>query len=90
MLQDRLVKELAHAGIGDIETANRWIRDVDLPEHNSRFAKPAAVAEKAFVAADAAALRETLCSEEQDATTRWLMRGCCRRAARARITSRQA
>jgi transposase len=64
-LQDRLVKELAHAGIGDIETANRWIREVYLPAHNARFAKPAAVAEKAFVAADAEVLRETLCSEEQ-------------------------
>ena len=48
-LQDRLVKELAHAGIADIETANQWIREVYLPAHNARFAKPAAVAEKAFV-----------------------------------------
>ena len=64
-LQDRLVKELAHAGIADIETANRWIREVYLPAHNARFAKPAAVAEKAFVAADPEVLRETLCSEEQ-------------------------
>ena len=64
-LQDRLVKELKHAGIGDVETANRWIRAVYLPPHNARFAKPAAVAEKAFVAADANLLRETLCSEEE-------------------------
>jgi len=64
-LQDRLVKELAHAGIAEIETANRWIREVYLPVHNARFAKPAAVGEKAFVAADAAVLRETLCSEEE-------------------------
>lgn len=64
-LQDRLVKELAHAGIGDIETANRWIREVYLPAHNARFARPAAVAEKAFVAVDAAVLREALCSEEE-------------------------
>jgi len=62
-LQDRLVKELARAGIEDIETANRWIREVYLPAHNARFAKPAALAEKAFVAADAGGLRETLCSE---------------------------
>jgi hypothetical protein len=64
-LQDRLVKELAHAGIGDIETANRWVRQVYLPAHNARFAKPAAIAETAFVAADAEVLRETLCSEDQ-------------------------
>lgn len=64
-LQDRLVKELKHAGITDIETANRWIREVYLLQHNARFAKPAALAEKAFVAADAELLRETLCSEEE-------------------------
>jgi transposase len=64
-LQDRLVKELAHAGIDDIETANRWIREVYLPRHNARFAKPAAIAERAFVVADADVLRETLCSEEE-------------------------
>jgi winged helix-turn helix protein len=64
-LQDRLVKELKHAGIRDIETANRWIREVYLPQHNARFTKPAAVAEKAFVAVDADILRETLCSEEE-------------------------
>jgi transposase len=64
-LQDRLVKELAHAGISDIEMANRWIRQVYLPAHNARFAKPAAIAETAFVAVDAEVLRETLCSEDQ-------------------------
>ena len=64
-LQDRLVKELAHAGLRDIETANRWIREVYLPRHNARFAKPAALPEKAFVAADAELLSETLCIEEQ-------------------------
>src|SRR5712691_10079460 len=50
-LQDRLVKELERAGLRDIETANRWIREVYLPRHNARFAKPAALPEKAFVAA---------------------------------------
>ena len=64
-LQDRLVKELEHAGLRDIETANRWIREVYLPRHNARFAKPAALPEKAFVAADAELLSETLCIEEQ-------------------------
>ena len=64
-LQDRLVKELKHAGMRDIDTANRWIREVYLPRHNARFAKPAALPEKAFVAADPALLRETLCIEEE-------------------------
>lgn len=64
-LQDRLVKELAHAGIHDVETANQWIREVYLPEHNARFAKPAALAEKAFVPVAAEHLRELLCIEEE-------------------------
>jgi hypothetical protein len=64
-LQDRLVKELAHAGLHDIEAANRWIREDYLPRHNARFAKPATLPETAFVAADPALLRETLCIEEE-------------------------
>ena len=64
-LQDRLVKELEHAGVRDVGTANQWIREVYLPQHNARFAKPAAVTEKAFVAVDRALLSETLCSEEE-------------------------
>jgi hypothetical protein len=64
-LQDRLVKELAHTGLRDVEAANRWLREVYLPRHNARFAKPAAVAEKAFVAVDPALLHETLCIEEE-------------------------
>jgi hypothetical protein len=32
-LQDRLIKELAKAGIGDIDAANAFIRDVYLPAH---------------------------------------------------------
>lgn len=63
-LQDRLVKELKHAGVRDIAAANQWIREVYLPRHNGRFAKPAAVAEKAFVAVDPELLRETLCLED--------------------------
>ncbi|MBV8753535.1 MAG: hypothetical protein JO309_01500, partial [Pseudonocardiales bacterium] len=51
-LQDRLIKELKHAGLRDLETANHWIPEVYLPQHNARFAKPAAVPEKAFVAVD--------------------------------------
>ena len=64
-LQDRLVKELKHAGVSDIATANQWLRTVYLPRHNARFAKPAALPEKAFVAADPALLSETLCIEEE-------------------------
>jgi transposase len=64
-LQDRLVKELKHAGLREIEAANRWIQKVYLPRHNARFARPAAVPETAFVAVDPALLSETLCIEEE-------------------------
>src|SRR5450755_385032 len=69
-LQDRLIKELAKAGIGESEAANAWIRDVYLPRHNARFATPAALAETAFVAADPALLAETLCIEEERVVAR--------------------
>ena len=64
-LQDRLIKELAKAGIADIAAADAFIRDIYLPAHNARFARPAALPESAFVAADAALLAETLCIEEE-------------------------
>jgi Winged helix-turn helix len=69
-LQDRLVKELEHAGVRDIGTANQWIREVYLPPHNARFAKPAVLPEKAFVAVDRELLSETLCSEEERVVAR--------------------
>lgn len=70
-LQDRLVKELALAGIGDIATANRFIREVYLPEHNARFARPAELAEIAFVAvADKTMLAEILCAHEERTVAR--------------------
>ena len=65
-LQDRLVKELKLAGIGDMATANLWIGEVYLPEHNRRFAKPAALPDRAFVAvADKTQLAEALVIEEE-------------------------
>lgn len=64
-LQERLVKELQLAGITDMETANRFIADAYLQHHNTRFAKPPAVAESAFVAADPAQWAEILCIEEE-------------------------
>jgi hypothetical protein len=54
-LQDRLPKELKLAGIYAIEAANRF-RNVYLPAHNARFAKPPQIAESGFVGADAAML----------------------------------
>lgn len=70
-LQDRLIKELRLAGITGIEAANRWIAEVYLPQHNARFAKPAAIPEKAFVpVADRTVLRETLCIEDERTVAR--------------------
>jgi hypothetical protein len=70
-LQDRLIKELAQLGISDMRTANKWLREVYLPRHNKRFARPSAVAESAFVAApDRAALVEALCIQEEHVVER--------------------
>lgn len=64
-LQDRLIKELELAGITQMEAANRFIRDVYLPVHNARFAKPPAIAESAFVPVrDPDTLADVLCVEE--------------------------
>ncbi len=48
-LQDRLVKELALAGIDTVEAANRFIEERYLPDHNRRFAIPPELDETAFV-----------------------------------------
>ena len=64
-LQDRLPKELKLAGINDMQSANRFIREVYLPAHNAHFAKAAVLPESAFVDAVPAQLRETLCVQEE-------------------------
>jgi len=70
-LQDRLPKELKLAGIADIEAANRFIREVYLPAHNARFAKPPTIAESAFVRlADPTSLVDILCIEQERVVAR--------------------
>jgi transposase len=70
-LQDRLPKELKLAGIGDIDAANRFIREIYLPTHNTRFARPPEIAESAFVGvADPASLIDILCIEEERVVAR--------------------
>ena len=64
-LQDRLVKELALAGIIDIEAANVFIRDRYLPEHNARFAVEPAGEGSAFTPIPGVDLDEILCVEEE-------------------------
>jgi hypothetical protein len=59
-------EELKLARINHIDEANRLIRDVYVPAHNARFARPAALPESAFVPiADPMLLREVLCVQEE-------------------------
>ena len=64
-LQDRLVKELALAGIETIEAANVFIRDCYIPAHNARFAVAAEQPGTAFVAIPGVELDEILCVQEE-------------------------
>ena len=64
-LQGRLVSELRLAGLTEIEAANRWLRDVYLPDHNAELTYPPALPESGFVAVERARLVETLCIEEE-------------------------
>ena len=64
-LQDRLPKELALAGIGTVEAANRWLADSYIAAHNERFAIKAAQEGSAFVADATGAWREILCIQEE-------------------------
>ena len=59
-LQDRLVKELALAGIATVEAANAFLRDVYIPAHNARFAVKAEQEGTAFVAIPGVDLAEIL------------------------------
>jgi transposase len=75
-LQDRLIKELALAGIVDVAAANAWIKADFLPRHNARFTVAAALSDIAFSRVEAERLRETLCIEDdrtvgRDNTIAW-------------------
>jgi transposase len=63
-LQDRLVKELALAGIAEVDAANAFIRTVYIPAHNTRFAVKAEQEGSAFVAIPGVDLNEILCEQE--------------------------
>ena len=47
-LQDRLIAELAHEGITDIDTANTWLQKVFINRYNRRFAKKPQSAASSF------------------------------------------
>ena len=65
MMQNRLTKELALAGIVTIEAANAFIRDVYTPAHNARFAVKAEQVGSAFVAIPGVDPGEILCIQEE-------------------------
>ena len=75
-LEDRLPKELALAGITEIDAANVWLREHYLPAHNARFAVTAEQPGTAFVPVTPAQWREVLCLQEtrqvgNDNSVRW-------------------
>lgn len=63
-LQDRLVKELALAGITTIAAADIFLRDIFIPDYNARFAVEAEQEGSAFVTIQGVALGEILCVQE--------------------------
>jgi transposase len=64
-LQDRLPKDLALAGIADVEAANRFLAEVYIARHNARFAVAAAEPGTAFVPDAHGLAREALCIQEE-------------------------
>jgi len=63
--QERLPKELALAGIKDMEAANRYIGDVYLPAFNAEFMQPAMEEGSAFVAYIGTDLNDILCEQHE-------------------------
>jgi transposase len=63
-LQDRLVNELRLKGISTVAAANRYLRQVFIPEYNERFGRPPADPHNVFVAPDGADLDQIFCHEE--------------------------
>jgi hypothetical protein len=63
-LQQRLVPVLRRSGLLTMETANAYLRDTYVPEHNTQFGKDAAEPGSAFVARAGIALDEVLSLQE--------------------------
>jgi transposase len=64
-LQDRLVNELRHAGIGTLAEANTYLREHFIPEYNGTFTRPPADPAAAFVPLGDIDLEQILCEEEE-------------------------
>jgi Helix-turn-helix domain len=63
-LQSRLPPELRVAEIATVEAANRYLKDVFVPDYNARFAVPAAEDGSAFLAYAGRPLEDILCIQE--------------------------
>lgn len=63
-LQDRLVKELALAGITEMDDANRFLKEVYIPMHNKRFAIEPQEEDTAFIPWIGLSLGDVLCVQE--------------------------
>ena len=68
-LQDRLINELKLAGISDAAQANRFIREVYIPEHNRNFAHEPLDSTSCFVSSVGVDLDDILCIEEDRTVT---------------------
>lgn len=64
-LQERVVQELAAAGIDDVEAANRYLRERYIPLHNELFALEPKEPESLFVACPGIDLDHYLCVKEE-------------------------
>jgi transposase len=63
--QERLPKELALAGIRDMDAANRYIRELYLPTFNAEFMQPAMEEGSAFVAYIGTEPDDILCEQHE-------------------------
>jgi len=63
--QGRLPQELLLAGITDMETANRYLKEVYLPAFNAEFAQPAREEGSAFVPWIGGSLEDILCEQHE-------------------------
>ena len=64
--QDRLVKELAYAGITAMAAANRYVQEYYLPAYNEEFKEPSPEEGSAFVACqDPGVLDDILCEHHE-------------------------
>jgi transposase len=64
-LQGRLVNELRVAGIDSVDAANRYLRDVYVPQHNASFRRAPLDSASAFVPVGPVDLDTILCQQDE-------------------------